>query len=88
MDQIIENDAGDKDTEKEAKDANELRDKLILAKISLKALQAKVSKKEHKEDVTREISSEKECSGQANICHKAKLPKLQLTKFSGTVAQW
>ena len=85
MDQMIGKDADDKEVEKEAEEANEVRDKIICTKICLQDLQARNS---NKEKVTPEAPREKEGSGQAIRRVKAKLPKLELKKFAGNIAQW
>ena len=85
MDQMIGKDADDKEVEKEAEEANEVRDKIICTKICLQDLQARNS---NKEKVTPEAPRENEGSGQAIRRVKAKLPKLELKKFAGNVAQW
>jgi len=41
MDQMIEKDADDREVEKEAEEANEVRDKIICAKICLQDLQSR-----------------------------------------------
>jgi len=41
MDQMIEKDADDREVEKEAEEANEVRDKIICSKICLQDLQSR-----------------------------------------------
>jgi len=85
MDQMIEKDADDREVEKEAEEANEVRDKIICSKICLQDLQ---SRNYNREKVAPESPREGEGSGQAIRRVKAKLPKLELKKFAGNVAQW
>ena len=85
MDQLIEKDADDREVEKEAEEANEVQDKIISAKTCLQDLQSRNS---NKEKGTPESPREREGSGQAIRRVRAKLPKLELKNFAGSVAQW
>ena len=85
MDEMIEKDADDREGEKEAEEANDVRDKIICAKICLQDLQ---SRNCNKEKVTPESPRERKGTGQAIRRVKAKLPKLELKKFASNVALW
>ena len=88
LEQMIEHDADERDVEKEAEDSNEVREKIIYAKICLQDLQSQLSKKGNKEETAPRMSSEREEDRPSQRGVKVKLPKLELKKFSGNVSQW
>ena len=92
LDLLIEDDASDSECEKESEDAIGIKEKITYIQLSVEdffkdhSLDEKLSRSESKASISSIASS----AGSENECNrvKAKLPKLQLKKFSGKVSVW
>ena len=92
LDALVEIDADDADRDKETEDANEIQGKVTYIQLSVEDYLKEHRNKEENlpsssKDSTRSVASLADSdSGRKRA--KAKLPKLQLKKFSGKVAEW
>ena len=89
LEAMIEKDAGENDCEQEADAANEIREKISYTKICLQDILGEIEKpRVQRRDSNESNSGESNANEAVRRRAKAKLPQLELKKFTGKVSQW